>query len=141
MIAMPAGNQWMVLVGGEHTDGRFAAVETHEHQGAEPPRHVHSREDELIYVLDGQVTFDVNGERLPCPAGTCLFLPRGSEHTFAVESAEARLLMLLSPAGLERCVRELGQSDELMADHQGIERLIATAARYGVEITGPCPHS
>ena len=141
MIAVPAGAEWKVLVSGEQTQGRFAAIETRERPGAEPPRHVHHREDELIVVLDGRVTFDRAGERLTRCAGTWLFLARGCEHSYVVESAEARLLLLLSPAGLEDCLRELGQPDALLADHHGIERLVATAARYGVEITGPCPHS
>ena len=134
---MPAGSQWTVLVAGEQTEGRFAVVEIRQRPGAASPRHMHSREDELIYVLEGRVTFDRDGERLDGPSGTWLFLPRGSEHTFAVESAEARLLVMLAPAGLERCLGESGQPDDPVAEQQGIERLVATAARYGVAITGP----
>ena len=137
MIAMPATSQWTVLVAGEQTEGRFAVVETRERQGAEPPRHMHSREDEFIYVLEGRVTFDRDGERIDGPSGTWLFLPRGSEHTFSVESAEARLLVMLAPAGLECCLYESGQPDDPAAEQQVIERLVATAARYGVAITGP----
>jgi quercetin dioxygenase-like cupin family protein len=137
MIGMPAGDTWTVLVAGEHTDGRFAVVETRERHGAGPPKHVHSREDELICVLDGHVTFDRDGERLDGPAGTWLFLPRGIEHAFSVESPEARLLVVLSPAGLEGYLRELSQTGEAVAELQLIERLVATVARYGIAITGP----
>lgn len=129
--------EWTLRVSGEHTGGRFAVIETRELPGAEPPRHVHSREDELIHVLEGRVTFHRNGERLDGPAGTWIFLPRGSEHSFAVESAEARLLVLLSPAGFESCLRELNQPAEPVPGWQLIERMVATAARYGVTITGP----
>ncbi|MBA3414577.1 MAG: cupin domain-containing protein [Chloroflexia bacterium] len=136
MIAMPT-NQWTVLIAGEQTGGRFAVVEARVRQGADFPRHVHSREDELIFVLEGRVTFDRDGERLDGPAGTWLSLPRGCEHTFAVESAEARLLVVLSPAGLEHCQCEADTSDDATADQRGVERLVANAARYGVAITGP----
>ncbi len=98
---------------------------------------MHSREDQLIYVLDGRVTFDRDGERIDGPAGTWLFLPRGSDHTFSVESADARLLVMLAPAGLENCLGESGQPDNPAAEQPVIERLVATAARYGVAITGP----
>ncbi len=135
MHAMLA-SQWTVLIAGEHTEGRIAVVEARVRQGTEPPRHVHSREDELIHVLDGSVTFDRDGERLDGPAGTWIFLPRGCEHTFSVESAEARLLVMLSPAGLERCLGESGQPDDPGAEQQLVEWLVAAAARYGVAITG-----
>ena len=85
------------------------------------------------------MTFDRGGERLDGPAGTWLFLPRGSEHTFSVESSEARLLVVLAPAGLESSLRESDQPDTQIAEQQKIERLVATAARYGVAITGPGP--
>lgn len=137
MIAMPAGRECTVLLAGEQTNGRFAVVETRERPGAEPPRHMHSREDEFVYVLEGRVTFDRDGERFDRPSGAWLFLPRGMEHTFSVESPEARLLVVLSPAGLEHSLRELSQSDAPVDECQAIERMIATAARYGVSITGP----
>jgi hypothetical protein len=87
-------------------------------------------------------------EPLDAPAGSCLRLPRGGEHTCRVETEEARLLVFLLPAGLDGGYRELGQLtvDPDGAPGQGsdrVERLVATAARYGVEITGPgceeCP--
>lgn len=136
MIAMLAG-EWTVLIAGEHTEGRFAVLEARMRQGSGLPRHVHSREDELVYVLEGRVTFDRDGDRLDGPAGTWMFLPRGCEHTFAVESAETRLLVMLSPAGLERCLDESGQPEDPGAEQQLVEWLVATAARYGVAITGP----
>ena len=131
-----------LLVTGEETAGRFAVVETRERRGAEPPRHVHTREDELVYVLEGEVTFYAGGERIACPAGACLLLPRGCEHTFVVESGEARLLVLLLPAGLEGYYRELSRPGEQGGEpaqdgRLDVERLVTVAARYGVEITGP----
>jgi quercetin dioxygenase-like cupin family protein len=137
MIAMPAGSHCNVLVSGEHTGGRFAVVESRARRGAAPPRHVHSREDELIGVLEGRVTFLRDGERIDGPPGTWLFLPRGAERALAVESAQARLLVILSPAGFEGCLQELDRPDDAPADAHEVERLVATAARYGVAITGP----
>ena len=124
-----------LLVAGEETGGRFALVETRARRGEGPPRHVHTREDEVLYVLAGRLTVYRGEVTLDAPAGACVLLPRGGEHTYRVESAEARLLVVLLPAGLEGCYRELdGAAGE--GSHQ-VERLVATAARYGVEITGP----
>jgi quercetin dioxygenase-like cupin family protein len=141
MIAMPAGIQWTVLVNAEQTGGNYTLVEARELPGSEPPRHVHSREDEFVYVLEGRVTFERDGEWLDRPAGTWMFLPRGSEHAFTVQSDDTRLLVLLAPAGLEHCLRELSRSDVPAADPQMVERLVSTMARYGVSITGPVPTS
>lgn len=88
MIATTTGCQWKVLVAGEQTDGRFAFVETRQQRRCESPTHVHSREDEVIYVLEGEVAFEVNGQRIDRPAGTCLFLPRCTAH----------MLVMLTPA-------------------------------------------
>jgi len=137
MIAMPTSSRWTVLVAGEHTGGRMSVVETFERQGSEPPRHVHTREDEWIYVLDGHVTFNLDGEWIDGPAGSWVFLPRGSEHCYAVLSGVARLLILLSPAGLESSHRDALLPDSADDDTQAVERLVTIAARYGISITGP----
>ena len=100
-----------VLVSGADTGGRYALIETRERRGGEPPLHAHTNEDEVVYVLAGRVTVWVGEERRDCPTGTCVLLPRGGEHTFQVESGEARLLVLLLPAGLEGLYWELDRAN------------------------------
>ncbi len=136
MTANPTGSEWTVLVAGEQTGGRIAVIETRARRGATSPCHVHSREDEVICVIDGRVTLDREGERLDAAGGTCVYLPRGSEHGFRVESDEARLLVLLAPAGLERSLDGMPRASEPGTDGQLVERLVTAAARYGVTITG-----
>ena len=134
-----------VVVSGDETGGRFALVETLTRRGAEPPLHLHSREDELVYVLAGRVTFCQGDQDLRCGPGDGVLLLRGCEHTYRVESGEARLLVLLVPAGLEGLYRELGvptdgcQGPGAVDGRQDFERLVTVAARYGVAITGPPP--
>ena len=112
-------------------------LERVERQGEEPPLHLHHREDEIVYVLEGELIYYVDEETHPATAGMCVFLPRGCEHTFSVESGEARLLVMVVPAGLEGFYEKLeGKGTGADAD---IERLVTVAARYEVEITGPCP--
>lgn len=122
-----------VLVAGAETGDRFALIETVEEPGAEPPRHIHHREDEALYVLEGTLYVWIAGRWVEVPAGAAVFLPRGIEHTFVVATERARVLALVAPAGLEGFYRETD------AARSEVERLVATAARYGCEITGPVP--
>ena len=77
------------------------------------------------------MAFDLDGARLVHPAGTCVALPAGREHA----SAETKLLVLAAPAGLEGLYRELGGLN--LSGTTDVKRLVAVAARYGVEVTGP----
>jgi quercetin dioxygenase-like cupin family protein len=125
-----------LLITGEQTGGRFALLETTTKGLQELPLHAHTREDELIYVVRGELTFYRDGTWLEGPAGTCVLLPKGSEHAYRVTSGEARLLIMLMPAGLEGYYQELGQVTE--TTHY-TERLISVSAKYGVRLTGPAP--
>jgi quercetin dioxygenase-like cupin family protein len=137
------------LVTGEDTHGQFAVIETREKRGADRPFRVNTRESQTVYVLEGAVSFHRDGHWLDCPTGAGVLLPKGCEHTFLVRSDEARLLLVLVPAGLEGFYRDLsapasctdrpGQADGQAAGPPDVERLITVAARYGVEITGPAP--
>ena len=123
------------LVTGSQTGGRLTLFELREPAGQEPPLHVHSQEDEIVYVLEGRLTFVIGTETRDAVAGTCLVLPRGIEHGYVVTSGTARLLIALTPAGMEGYFGECDDGHGC-AD---MERLIAGAARYGVTITGPPP--
>ena len=103
--------------------------------GQEPPRHVHDHEDETVYVRSGELTVVVGDRTIPVGAGAGLFLPRGVEHGYAVESGDARLVVVCTPAGLEGYYQEVETPDGELS----VERLIAIAAGYGIAITGPAP--
>ena len=72
------------------TDGHVAVVEHLAPEGAGSPLHVHHREDEWFYVIDGELTFWVGGQVIHAPAGSFVYGPREIAHTFIVSSAEAR---------------------------------------------------
>jgi quercetin dioxygenase-like cupin family protein len=127
-----------ILVGAETTAGRLALIETVERRGEEPPCHRHYWEDELIYVLAGELALYIEGKWLSFPPARAVMVPRSVEHTFAVLSDTARLLTVFTPAGFEGFYRELGQAG---GDVYILERWVATAARFGCEITGPHPGS
>ena len=123
-----------ILVAGGETGGRFALVEMFEERGAEAPRHLHHWEDETLYVLEGSLSVWVAGRWVEAPAGAAVFLARGVEHALAVAADRARVLSFFAPAGFEGFYRELDA-----ASAPDVERLVATAARYGCEIVGPAP--
>lgn len=127
-----------LLATGTETGGNFALIETRAVKGAGALRHIHKREDELVYLLEGRMLFERGGVRIALGAGECLFLPRAVEHSYRVESDEARLLTTVSPAGIEGYVREMDESQGSAARFQDIERIVVIAARYGISITGPC---
>jgi quercetin dioxygenase-like cupin family protein len=122
------------LVPGSATGNHLALLEIHGSAGRGIVRHVHELEDEVVYVLEGELTFHIGEEVHRTREGSCLVLPRGIEHSYVVESRLARLLVVVTPAGLE------GLLDEVMRTTQAdVERLITVTARYGITITGPAP--
>jgi quercetin dioxygenase-like cupin family protein len=121
-----------VLVTGEETYGSLAMLEMHLRRDASAPCHTHAREDEIVYVLEGHLTFTLRDATVDAPAGSCLTLPRNGEHSYRVISDEARLLTIVTPAGLEGFYREIATPDSLP-----VEQLVCLAARYGITITGP----
>lgn len=123
-----------VLVSGDETAGHLAVIELCLASGDTSPCQVSTHEDQIIYVLEGQLTIVVDEAVLEASAGTCLPLLRGSDFSYQVRSDVARLLLVTAPAGIEGYYRELGTTDAT-----DVARLVATAARYGISITGPGP--
>jgi quercetin dioxygenase-like cupin family protein len=99
------GNLTTNLAEKKDTNGAFLLVEAMLAPGTEPPPHVHTREDELFYVLEGQFDVYVGKEALNVKAGECVFMPRFKPHAFVIRSPRLRLLALFTPAGLEEAFR------------------------------------
>lgn len=138
------GDVYRFLATGEETNGRYALWEAIVLPGGGPPPHVHSREEEGFYVLDGEITFTVNGERVVATAGVFANMPVGSLHSFKNESDRpARMLISVAPAGLERMFIECGvplaegATTALPPTKEEIEKLLASAPSYGIEIRLP----
>jgi quercetin dioxygenase-like cupin family protein len=94
-----------IKIPGEATEGRFALIEFLFPRHASPPLHTHPQ-DESYMVLEGQMTVQAGEERFELGPGAAAVVPRGVPHTFRVESDTARVLVLSTPAGLERFVRD-----------------------------------
>jgi quercetin dioxygenase-like cupin family protein len=124
------------------TGGRISIVEVSEPPGAEAPLHVHHREDEGFWVLDGDVTFEVGGRTFEATAGDFAFGPRDVPHRYKVGDAGCRLLFLLTPGGFEGAITELSApgrtrtlppASEQSPDMDGIQERVAA---YGCELLG-----
>ena len=105
---------------------------------------MHRNEDESFYVVEGEMTFYVGDERVKAGAGAFVYGPRGVPHGFEVEGpTPARILLQNYPAGFEGFPVEVGEpAMELAlppAEPPDMERLMAIAAKYDIEILGPLP--
>jgi mannose-6-phosphate isomerase-like protein (cupin superfamily) len=99
----PATGGVNVLARSEQADGRIAVMDNHVRAGFTGPRLHHHDFDELFWVLEGELTFQLGDELFTRRAGELAFAPRGVHHTFANPGdAHARTLIVCTPAGFER---------------------------------------
>jgi quercetin dioxygenase-like cupin family protein len=139
-------NGWLLtfLATGEETHGQFALIEAVGRRGNVPPPHIHQREDEITYVLEGEIVFSVAGRMIKGTPGTMIFLPRDERHSFTIESEQVRMLILVTPAGLEGWFKEFSVPAPAMtlppADeptYGEVQRMLESALRYGLEFELP----
>src|SRR5437660_2247160 len=92
----------------EDTNGKYALWEAIVPPGGGPPPHVHSREEEGYYILEGEITFAIGDQRLVASTGMFANMPVGTPHSFKNESSRpARMLISVAPAGLEQMFFEI----------------------------------
>ncbi len=91
------------------TGGRMTIVEVTEPPGAEAPLHVHHREDEAFWILEGDVTLRVGDATIEASAGDYAFGPRDVPHSYTVGDAGCRMLFICTPGGFENLVREMSE--------------------------------
>lgn len=136
---------WMKAIG-EQTGGVLALIEHVVPPGAGSPWHVHHNEDESFYVIEGEILFIVGDEqqRLTAGPGTYVFGPRDIPHGFLNgSSAPVRMLLEVTPSGFEQFVLALAEpapaSGFAPAAPPDMEKVLAEAAKYNIEILGPLP--
>jgi quercetin dioxygenase-like cupin family protein len=137
------GGLALIKASGESTDGAVTVIEQTVPMGAGSPLHVHHREHEWFYVVEGELTFWVGGETTVAGAGTFVFGPKGIPHTFMVSSEQARFLLVAEPAGFDRFMRAAGEPaarpeiPPAATEAPDVAALTALAAEYGIDIIGP----
>jgi len=132
------------LVTGEDTHGQFALIEAVGRRGSDAPPHIHHREDEIFYVLEGEIVFSVSDRIIKGTPGTMIFLPRDVRHSFTIESEQYRMLILVTPAGFEAWFREFSVPAPAMTmppanelAYGEVQRMLEAAPRYGLEFVLP----
>ena len=128
------GQPWRVLAGGERTGGLVTFGEARlPPRTAGPARHVHSREDEAIYVISGVLTVEVGGQRHQAGPGSLVWLPRGIPHVFANLSGEpVRAVGVITPSGLEEMFAEIAAYLAALTGPPDPQAITAINTRYGV---------
>lgn len=88
-----------ILKAGELNPGRGAAVtEYTTRKGEEPPQHTHPTEDEIFYILKGNVTFHCDGQDFDLSDGGFMYLPQGIQHGYTIRGdGDVRLLTITFP--------------------------------------------
>jgi quercetin dioxygenase-like cupin family protein len=92
--------------------GAFSLVEIKRDTATEEwrgPRHVHTREDEAWYVIDGELSFEVGERKATAGPGTFVYAPRDIPHRYRVTKAPARYLLIFSPSGIEPLFAEVAE--------------------------------
>lgn len=139
------GDRWWFLnhvhdikLTGADSGGAMSVIEFEGTTGFGPPPHVHEREDELFYVLEGRVSFWCDGAEATHGPGAMAFLPRGLPHRFEVAEGPARVLLITAPAQFEDFVKEFGEhlGDGIPPEptEPDLARLVEVCRRYGIDI-------
>jgi quercetin dioxygenase-like cupin family protein len=122
------------------TGGQMTIVEATNPPGFVGPLHVHHREDEGFWILEGDATIEVGDTVIEAHAGDYVFGPRDIPHRYSVGDAGCRMLFLLTPGGMEELIiatSEPAVSRTLPPPSQeapDVERIAALARAYGNEL-------
>ncbi|HEV2058834.1 MAG TPA: cupin domain-containing protein [Solirubrobacteraceae bacterium] len=125
----------------ESTGGLLGLVDGSFYRGFGPPLHVHRREDEAIYVIEGEIRFRQADEEFVGGPGCWVWGPRGVPHAFKVQSDTARALIVVTPGGFERMFEvggvPLSQSPEPPRQEYDPDAAVAISEQFGFEVIGP----
>jgi quercetin dioxygenase-like cupin family protein len=132
-IRSPLGGDITHIVRGEQSNGELAVLEAVNAPGEGPPLHVHTREDETVYVLEGEFRWKLGDEISVTGPGAFVFIPRGLQHTWQVLGDQSgRMLITFSPAGMEGFFDSLADLTEF-----DLGAFRSAAAEHGMEVVGP----
>jgi quercetin dioxygenase-like cupin family protein len=133
------------LLSGEQTSGQFCLFENKSGGNTRTPIHVHARDDETLYIIEGELTAVLDGRARRLTAGESIFLPRGIPHQLVnVSGTPAKYILVGTPALFERFLEAAGhelQPDEAVGPPtpQEIERLREASPRFGIALLPDWP--
>ena len=130
-------------VNSEETNGILTAMEFQAPKNFGPPVHRHEAEDELFYLIDGEMWFSCGEVEAVHTTGAVIWLPRGLPHTFQVRSETARVFQVSTPGGFEQLVGALGRPTEepALPKPEPIDpgHVADVCRQFGIEALGPPP--
>jgi quercetin dioxygenase-like cupin family protein len=147
-IAVPAGaGRSIEVLPGEtvmfkatsaDTDGAYTLIEVIDQPQAGPPLHLHQREDESFYILEGTFAFQIGDLALTATAGWFMTAPKGIPHSYKnIGTTPAKMLALFVPSGVENFFEDL--SKLTAAGTLDIDSIVTVAAKQGIEVVSPLP--
>ena len=122
-----------IKIAGEDTDGAYTIIQEVSPPSGGPPLHLHHKEDEAFYVLEGEYEIHCGDNKIRATPGTFVFAPRKIPHSFRnVSAGQGKVLAIVTPAGIEKFFEELSE-----AAKQGsldIVRIREIAVKYEIEL-------
>jgi quercetin dioxygenase-like cupin family protein len=131
------GQMTLVKLANADTNGAAAVFHLTAPPMSGPPLHRHSREDEWFYVLEGEITFEIDGRRFVLRDGGSAFAPRGTAHAFQnFTNTTAKLLVMTAPGGFCEFFEALSAANKGLAvpDFARSEQIMN---EHGIEMLGP----
>jgi quercetin dioxygenase-like cupin family protein len=128
------------------TGGSFQVGEWLGKPGNEPPPHVHEREHEFCYVLEGEIDAYVGSDVFRVARGECLLIPQNMPHTFLIRTPRYRMLFFTQPCGLDKYMRAMAAEPALELDFpkkgipysaSDIQHAIDEGLKYGLRFLSP----
>ncbi len=136
-----AGDRYRFLATRELTDGKYGIWEATVPPGGGPPPHLHTREEEGFYIIDGEVVVYVNDRRVVAGPGAFVNMPVGSTHWFRNESDRpAKMLVLVAPGGMEALFKHTGRpvtdpsSPIAPLDAEEKQKIATATPHFGIEL-------
>jgi len=138
------GVKMTIHLSGAQTGGGFSLIEAEMPASGDGGLHAHTREDESVYLLEGELTVTIADQTFSLKAGECYFVPRNTPHRFRNTSdTVARAILINTPGTFDELVRRGGVPFEEpratceLPDSPDIQKLLSLATEFGVQILAP----
>ena len=130
------GAPYRFLVTSEQSGGAFSLIEVTTNPQSGVPVHLHTREDETFFILEGTIEATCGGRTLTLEKSATAFLPRNLPHSYRNPTNNvARYLVWITPGGFEKCLEEFGRLPAGQAPSP--ETLVSIGQKYGLQFPAP----
>jgi quercetin dioxygenase-like cupin family protein len=133
------GVMFNVLLHGNATDNNIFVAEVEGLPGGEPPRHVHTHEDEVIIVKEGNITYFIGDDIIFAKPGDTVILPKNIPHHFAIRSERMKVVLVATSAsfgdfffGISTPYHDKDIPVAQPPSREKIKELIALAESFGI---------